>query len=75
MSRWRDWPCKVFRAAGRGLSSASEMARLMVGIPSYAAYLSHIARHHPGAPVMNEAEFIKNRQAARYARGGGGRCC
>ncbi|NLO79252.1 MAG: YbdD/YjiX family protein [Xanthomonadaceae bacterium] len=47
---------------------------LMVGLPDYAAYLEHMRRFHPERRPMSEAEFFRDRQAARYRRGGG-RCC
>jgi uncharacterized short protein YbdD (DUF466 family) len=51
-------------------------ARLMVGVPPYDNYLAHMARCHPEKPVMGYAEFIRNRQAARFGGGSGGlRCC
>ncbi|MBF0125308.1 MAG: YbdD/YjiX family protein [Magnetococcales bacterium] len=54
-----------------------QTARLMVGIPDYTAYVEHNQKHHPARPIMSRAEFIHNRQQARY---GGhsrqmGRCC
>jgi uncharacterized short protein YbdD (DUF466 family) len=51
-------------------------ARLMVGVPSYDAYVEHMRRSHPAAPVMTYAEFFRARQDARYGAGGSGlRCC
>jgi uncharacterized short protein YbdD (DUF466 family) len=51
-------------------------ARLMVGVPSYDAYVEHMRRSHPAAPVMTYAEFFRARQDARYGTGGSGlRCC
>jgi uncharacterized short protein YbdD (DUF466 family) len=52
----------------------TETARLMVGLPSYDAYLRHMAEHHPDDAPMSHTAFFRNRQDARY-RGGGGRCC
>lgn len=49
-------------------------ARLMVGQPSYEAYLAHMARAHPDRRPMTAAEFFRDRQQARYG-GGGMRCC
>ncbi|MDB5697382.1 MAG: hypothetical protein JWN69_186 [Alphaproteobacteria bacterium] len=56
------------------LALARDTARLMVGVPSYQAYRLHRAERHPGAPVMSETEFFRNRQEARYGSGTG-RCC
>ena len=52
-------------------------ARLMVGVPRYEDYVAHMARTHPGKPVMSYAEFVRDRQAARFGGAGGGglRCC
>jgi uncharacterized short protein YbdD (DUF466 family) len=54
-------------------------ARMVVGgVPSYDAYVAHMRRTHPEAPVMTYAEFFRARQDARYGAGGGGgglRCC
>jgi uncharacterized short protein YbdD (DUF466 family) len=48
-------------------------ARLMVGVPRYEDYVAHMARNHPGKPVMTYADFFRDRQAARY--GSSGLCC
>jgi uncharacterized short protein YbdD (DUF466 family) len=53
----------------------AETARLMVGLPPYANYCEHMASHHPGEPLMSEAEFFRNRQDAHYGAGGARRCC
>lgn len=57
------------------LSRLSEMARLMVGQPSYEGYLAHMVRHHPEASPMTRTEFFRNRERARYSGAGGGKCC
>ncbi len=50
--------------------------RLMVGLPDYDAYLSHMEATHPGAPAMSYEAFFRERQAARYGtKGRLGRCC
>lgn len=51
--------------------------RMMVGVPSYDTYLLHVRTEHPDAAPMTEAEFIRDRQAARFGEGGRGgfRCC
>jgi len=57
------------------LGGAADMGRLMVGVPPYAAYRAHMRAHHPDQPMMDEREFFRNRQEARYGGRGGGRCC
>jgi uncharacterized short protein YbdD (DUF466 family) len=47
----------------------------MVGLPSYDAYLAHMAAQHPGQTAISYEEFFADRQRARYGRAGAGRCC
>jgi uncharacterized short protein YbdD (DUF466 family) len=63
-----------FSDAGRYLGQAM---RLMVGLPDYDAYLTHMETTHPDQPVMSYEEFFRDRQEARYGGGNGkiGRCC
>ncbi|KQX25166.1 MULTISPECIES: YbdD/YjiX family protein [unclassified Sphingomonas] len=51
------------------------MAHAMVGLPSYDAYLGHMAAHHPERKPMDYRAFFRDRQQARYGGKGGGRCC
>jgi uncharacterized short protein YbdD (DUF466 family) len=53
---------------------AVRTARLMVGVPDYDTYVAHRAAHHPGEPVMSRAEFVAERQQARFS-GRVGKCC
>jgi uncharacterized short protein YbdD (DUF466 family) len=59
---------------GRNLA---QTARLMVGVPDYEAYVAHRQKDHPGEPVMNYADFFRERQSSRYGANGGkiSRCC
>lgn len=52
-----------------------ETLRLMVGVPDYQRYVAHCQAHHPERPVLTEAEFIAERQQARYGGRGNSRCC
>jgi uncharacterized short protein YbdD (DUF466 family) len=59
--------------AGRYLAQS---LRLMVGLPDYDNYLTHMELNHPGQPVMSYEAFFRDRQAARYGGAGRvGRCC
>jgi uncharacterized short protein YbdD (DUF466 family) len=60
--------------AGRYLG---QTMRLMVGLPDYDAYLTHMETTHPDQPVMSYEEFFRDRQDARYGGNNGkiGRCC
>jgi uncharacterized short protein YbdD (DUF466 family) len=61
--------------AGRYLTrSLAQSLRLMVGMPDYDTYLSHMARTHPGQEAMSYEAFFRERLEARYG-GGKGRCC
>lgn len=51
-----------------------QTGRLIVGVPDYDHYVSHMRTRHPDRPVMSYIEFFNDRQAARY-KSGGGRCC
>ncbi|WP_374595078.1 YbdD/YjiX family protein [Sphingosinicella sp.] len=57
------------------LARLREAAHLMVGLPSYAAYVRHMAERHPDRTPMSEAAFFRDRQEARYGGRNGGRCC
>lgn len=57
------------------LARLREAAHLMVGLPSYAAYVRHMAERHPDRTPMSEADFFRDRQEARYGGRNGGRCC
>ena len=57
--------------AGRYLGQS---LRLMVGLPDYDAYLSHMERTHPGVAPMSYEAFFRERQDARYG-GRQGKCC
>lgn len=53
-----------------------QTVRLMVGVPKYTTYVTHMEDKHPDQPVMSYEEFFRERQEARY--GGNGkisRCC
>jgi uncharacterized short protein YbdD (DUF466 family) len=61
--------------AGRYLArSMAQSLRLMVGLPDYDAYLSHMARTHPDQAPMSYEAFFRERLEARYGAGKG-RCC
>lgn len=48
--------------------------RRIIGVPDYAAYLAHVRDHHPEQEPLTEAEFQRERLAARYSQPGN-RCC
>jgi len=61
--------------AGQYLGQAM---RLMVGLPDYSTYVTHMEQTHPGQPMMSYEEFFRERQEARYGSAASGRstrCC
>ena len=53
-----------------------DTARLMVGQPSYEAYVEHLRQLHPDRAPMTRTEFFRDREAARFGGGTRGfRCC
>ena len=71
-------PTPRWLAGGAYLAkSVAQSLRLMVGLPDYDAYLSHMERTHPGVAPMSYEAFFRERLEARYgnARPGSGRCC
>ena len=57
--------------AGRYLG---QTMRLMVGIPEYSTYVTHMEKTHPEQTPMTYEEFFRERQEARYGAGAG-KCC
>ena len=62
-------------AVAKAWKQLARCARLMVGQPDYDGYVQHMRLTHPERPVMSYAEFFRDRQDARYGKGGSGRCC
>ena len=57
------------------LNRLRQMARMMVGVPDYDAYLRHMRAHHPDRAPMDRTAFFRERQEARYGGKNGGKCC
>ena len=53
---------------------AASVLRRVIGAPDYERYLAHVARCHPGTPVLSRDEFARDALARRYDRPGS-RCC
>ena len=52
----------------------AETARLMLGVPDYAAYVEHQRHAHPERTPMTRDEFVRAAQQSRYG-GRQGKCC
>ncbi|MBF0183063.1 MAG: YbdD/YjiX family protein [Magnetococcales bacterium] len=69
-------PNRVARATA-WLALLKATLRSMIGLPDYQVYVAHRQQHHPDQPILSEAEFIRERQEARYGNRQGKmiRCC
>ncbi|MBV8094526.1 MAG: YbdD/YjiX family protein [Acetobacteraceae bacterium] len=64
---------RVTAFAGR----LGQCAHLMIGLPDYETYVTHMRRAHPAETPMSYEDFFRARQDMRYgrAKGSGFRCC
>ena len=60
---------------GAWANSARATAELIVGLPDYETYKTHLLKNHPGQPVMSQNEFFRCHQSTRFGAGAGLRCC
>ena len=51
-----------------------QACRQVFGIPDYDRYLTHMAEHHPGEPVLSRREFFIRSIDRKYGKSGP-RCC
>lgn len=66
----------MIEVISKALLRIKQSLRLMVGVPDYDAYVSHMKSAHPEQPIMSYPEFFRERQEARYgAKGRLNRCC
>ncbi|UMX88159.1 putative selenoprotein [Klebsiella pneumoniae] len=49
--------------------------KMLIGIPDYDNYVTHMQTNHPDQPYMTCEEFFRERQQARYGGDGARRCC
>jgi uncharacterized short protein YbdD (DUF466 family) len=61
-------------ARGSLLKRVNAIVRRIIGAPDYAAYLRHVAEHHPECEPLSEAAFLDEQLTARYSTPGS-RCC
>lgn len=50
------------------------VTRRIIGVPDYATYVAHMARHHPECTPLDPRTFERERLMDRYNRPGS-RCC
>ncbi|MDQ3185851.1 MAG: YbdD/YjiX family protein [Pseudomonadota bacterium] len=63
-----------FAGIARAARYLGQSMRLMVGVPEYSTYVTHMRNRHPDQSVMSYQEFFRERQEARYG-GKVSRCC
>ena len=56
------------------VSRLAKLLRALAGVPDYERYAAHMARCHPGAPLLSHGELIARCQRDRFERPGG-KCC
>lgn len=56
------------------LGRLAALLRRLAGMPDYPAYLEHLHRHHPGAPIPTQRQFYEDYLKERYGDGPT-RCC
>lgn len=60
----------------KAVGYVGQSLRLMVGVPQYSTYVTHMKDTHPDRPIMSYQEFFRERQEARYGSNGKvTRCC
>jgi uncharacterized short protein YbdD (DUF466 family) len=62
------------RGSGAVLARLATMVRGIFGMPDYRAYIEHVRRCHPEAPIMTEREYYAQYLNGRYSDGSS-RCC
>ena len=68
---------RLREALAAAARAAARTGRLMVGVPDYEVYAAHRRSEHPGEPVMDRNEFLRERTERRFGGGADriGRCC
>ncbi|MFL5561924.1 MAG: CstA-like transporter-associated (seleno)protein [Gemmatimonadaceae bacterium] len=56
------------------MSRVAALLRALAGVPDYERYAAHMARAHPGVPLLSRGELVAQCQRNRFERPGG-KCC
>ena len=67
----------MFGILAQAKKNLGQAAKMLIGIPDYDNYVTHMQTNHPDQPYMTYEEFFRERQQARYGGDGKGgvRCC
>lgn len=61
-------------SAGMLWQRSSHFCRMLIGIPDYDAYVTHMQDKHPELPVMTHAQFLQSRMETRLGARTPGKC-
>lgn len=64
----------TWRQASEALGRAARVIRIVVGVPDYDRYVTHVRERHPECTPLSRDEFMRQRLESRYSRPGA-RCC
>ncbi len=56
----------MFGNLGQAKKYLGQAAKMLIGIPDYDNYVTHMQTNHPDQPYMTYEEFFRERQQARY---------
>ena len=62
----------MFGNLGQAKKYLGQAAKMLIGIPDYDNYVTHMQTNHPDQPYMTYEEFFRERQQARYGGDGKG---
>ncbi|WP_409304317.1 YbdD/YjiX family protein [Peribacillus sp. SCS-155] len=67
----------MFKKIAEIVRLRNQFISLLVGVPSYEAYVEHMKAHHPEQEVKSRKQFFCEAQEERYNAKGGkvSRCC
>lgn len=66
---------RLFQWVKSMLRDIKKTLHLILGAPSYEAYLTHFQAHHPGEQPLNEQDFFRKANDEKYGDGKIRRCC
>ncbi|EMA6343360.1 YbdD/YjiX family protein [Bacillus cytotoxicus] len=67
----------MLKKLGNIWGARKQFISLLVGVPSYETYVTHMKENHPGDPILCRKQFFAEAQEARFNAKGGkvSRCC
>ncbi|MDM5157527.1 YbdD/YjiX family protein [Bacillus sp. DX1.1] len=67
----------MLKTLGNMWRTRKQFISLLVGVPSYETYVTHMKKHHPDESILCQKQFFSEAQEARFNAKGGkiSRCC